>query len=79
MEDFGEKLKVACVFENGKLRPTYFWRGEKIYRVLKVEFCYFKDNGRERIFYFSVVSDRGNFEISFNRERFSWWLEKAFG
>jgi len=73
-----EKIRVVCLFENGRIRPlVFFWRNRN-YKILRTAFAYSKNLGREKIFYFSVESNNETLEISFNREKFSWTLEKIF-
>lgn len=74
-----EKICVVSLFGEGKIKPILFsWR-KRIYRVLRVVFTYSKNIGKEKTFYFSVVTEVGSFEISFNQEKFSWEMEKIFG
>ena len=73
-----EKIQVVSFFENGQIKPILFsWR-KKIYKILRVVFSYSKDIGREKIFYFSVECCGGMFELSFNREKFWWEIEKVY-
>ena len=71
-----EKIKVLAAFENGKLKPVIFQWRNRLYKIFRVVFSYSKNIGREKIFYFSVQTKGGDFEISFNRERFGWKIEK---
>jgi len=73
-----EKIQVVSFFENGQIKTILFsWR-KKIYKILRVVFSYSKDIGREKIFYFSVECGGGMFELSFNREKFWWEIEKVY-
>lgn len=72
-----EKIKVISLFENGQIKPLFFFWRKRSYKILRVVFSYSKDVGRERIFYFSVECGGGVFELSFNRERFWWEIEKT--
>lgn len=73
-----EKIRVACLFENGQIKPLVFYWRNRICKILRVVFSYSKDIGREKVFYFSVECSGGMFELSFNRDRFSWEIEKVF-
>lgn len=73
-----EKIKVVSLFENGQIKPILFSWQKRIYKILKIVFSYSKNIGKEKIFYFSVETIGGVFELSFNREKFSWDLEKVF-
>ncbi len=73
-----EKICVVSLFENGEIKPLLFsWRNRN-YKILRTVFAYSKDIGREKVFYFSVDTGGGVFELSFNREKFSWKIEKIF-
>ena len=73
-----EKIRVLSLFEKGEVRPLLFsWRNRN-YKILRTVFTYSKNLGREKVFYFSVDTGGGVFELSFNREKFSWSIEKVF-
>lgn len=74
----GEKIKVVSLFENGQVKPLLFSWQNRIYKILQIAFSYSKNVGKEKIFYFSVETEGGGFEISFNREKFGWELERIF-
>lgn len=81
-----EKIRVACLFENGQIKPMIFMWRKRVYRVLRLIFTYSKGSSsaytknisREKILYFSVECDGGIFELSFNREKFSWEINKIY-
>ena len=73
-----QKIKVVSLFEKGQIKPILFSWQNRIYKVLKIDFSYAKSLGKDKIFYFSVGTEGGEFEISFNREKFSWSLERIF-
>jgi len=73
-----ERIRVISLFEKGQLKPLAFsWR-QRNYKILRTVFCYSKNIGKEEIFYFSVDTGGAVFELSFNREKFSWEIEKIF-
>lgn len=75
-ENFKEKIKTVCLFENGKMKPILFsWR-KRVYKIGRIVFSYSKTIGKDSIFYFSVECEGGVFEISFNSNRFFWQIEK---
>jgi len=81
-----EKIRVVSLFEKGELKPLLFSWCNRNYKILRTVFtyckasssAYSKDLGREKVFYFSVDTGGGVFELSFNREKFSWSIEKVF-
>lgn len=73
-----EKIRVVSLFENGQIKPLLFsWR-KRIYKILRVIFSYSKDIGKDKLVYFSVETEEGMFELSFNQGKFSWEIEKIF-
>jgi hypothetical protein len=73
-----EKVRVATVFEHGQLKPILFsWRNRN-YKIRRTVFSYSKNIGKDKIFYFSVDTGGGVFELSFNREKFSWEITKIY-
>jgi len=73
-----EKIRVVSLFEKGQLKPLLFsWRNRN-YKIVRQVFTYSKDIGKEKVFYFSVDTNGGVFELSFNREKFSWEINKIF-
>jgi len=71
-----EKIRVVSLFENGQIKPLLFSWQNRLYKILQIAFSYSKNLGKEKIFYFSVQTEGGNFEISFNREKFGWELAR---
>jgi len=74
-----EKIRVVSLFEKGKIKPLLFSWQNRVYKILQIAFSYSKNSGKDKIFYFSVQTEGGGFELSFNREKFSWNLEKILG
>ncbi|HUV71715.1 MAG TPA: hypothetical protein VMW25_01770 [Clostridia bacterium] len=73
-----EKIRVVTIFGQGKIKPILFsWRNRN-YKILQTVFSYSKNIGQDKIFYFSVDTPGGLFELSFNREKFSWEITKIF-
>ncbi|MBU2577685.1 hypothetical protein KKA69_02525 [Patescibacteria group bacterium] len=73
-----EKVRVVCLFENGKLKPFVFsWR-KRNYKILQTVFSYSKNIGKETLVYFSVDTGGAVFELAFNKEKFSWEITKIF-
>lgn len=73
-----ERIKVVTLFIQGKIKPILFEWQNRIHKILKVNFFYTKAVGKDKVFYFSVETADGAFELSFNREKFGWKIEKVF-
>jgi hypothetical protein len=74
----GEKIRVVSLFEKGQVKPLLFSWQNRIYKILQTAFSYSKNIGKDKVFYFSVETEGGEFELSFNREKFSWNLERIY-
>ncbi len=73
-----EKIQVVSLFEKGQIKPLAFsWRNRS-YKILRQVFAYSKNIGEDKVFYFSVDTGGAVFELSFNREKFSWEISKIF-
>jgi len=76
--EINEKISVVSLFEKGKIKPILFKWQNRLYKILQVAFSYSKNIGKDKFYYFSVQTESGGFELSFNREKFSWNLERIF-
>ncbi|RJR25800.1 hypothetical protein C4578_01015 [Candidatus Microgenomates bacterium] len=73
-----EKVRVVCLFENGRIKPFVFsWRNRN-YKILQTVFIYSKNIGSDKITYFSVDTGNAVFELAFNQQKFSWEITKIF-
>ena len=80
METFiDEPVRIACLFENGQIKPLVFFWKKRTYKVTGVVFSYSKLVGKDKIYYFSLQCPQGNFELSFNLQKLNWRLEKTYG
>jgi len=75
--EINEKIRVVTLFEEGKIKPFLFSWHKKIYKVLQVPFSYSKDIGKDKMYFFSIQTEGGGFEISFNSNKFSWEITKT--
>ena len=71
-------IRVAVIYEPGRrLKPIWFeLRGEQL-KILEV--CYFWEStlGEAPIFNFSLMTDKGLYELAFNTLKHSWQLAEA--
>lgn len=72
----GAPIVATCRVENGSLTPdSFIWRGQT-FPVTKINFRWKDKKGEEVLFYFSVSTPRGTYEIVFSRERLTWHLSR---
>ena len=74
--DFDEPVKVAVLFEGGKIIPKWFMRADRKYIVKQIEFIWNEKHGSQEIINFSVVADSICAELSFNKKFLTWHLKK---
>jgi len=74
----GHPRAYARGFPRRGIKPLLFSWQNRLYKILQIAFSYSKNIGKEKIFYFSVETNGGVFELAFNREKFSWELVKAY-
>lgn len=74
-ENINEKASVIAVFGYGMeegLRPVKFkWRGRE-FKVDKINYKWRRKEGRTTFEHFSLATDRGLYELSYNLEDLSW-------
>ncbi len=72
VEDKCSYIKVATIFNKGKIFPVWFeWNSCK-FPIDKVLYRWEERKGRGQIFYFSVLSSGEHYNISFDSENFTW-------
>ena len=71
-----EPIRVAALFEHGKIIPQIFFWNNKPYKINRVNFFWQERQGREVISNFSVETLGGPYQISFNNHSLSWRLNK---
>ena len=77
-EDIGEPIEVIAVFRGGKMRPLKFRWSERVYKIERINGGWVSDEGRSRLFHYSVMSDGPDvYEISYNPDRFSWHIDRV--
>jgi hypothetical protein len=72
-----EKVKVGVVFAGGEAVPKWFlWKKEKI-DVKEVTFTWRTAEGSSVLVHYSVVTDSGLYELSYNQKTMDWTLENT--
>lgn len=75
--DMDEAIKVAAVFEGGKILPKWFIRKNLKYEIKEINFVWDEKQGKEEIINFSITTDSFCAEIAFNKKFLTWYLKKA--
>lgn len=74
--DIDERVKVAAVFEGGKISPKWFIRKGRKYIIKQTAFVWNEKHGTEEIINFSVSADVITAELSFNKKHLTWHIKK---
>lgn len=70
-DNINEKAKVMAIFDDN-LRPVKFkWRGRE-FKVDKINYRWRRREGRVNFEHFSLETDRGLYELSYNLQTLHW-------
>ena len=77
-EKINEPVEVLVKFSKEKMLPTFFkWRA-KTYKVEKLNLVHKKNDGGDKIYYFSVSDNINFFRLAFSTRDMGWVLEELF-
>ncbi|MDP2939062.1 MAG: hypothetical protein Q8O13_03125 [Candidatus Omnitrophota bacterium] len=71
-----EIIRVCAVFDKGKIEPRFFILKNKLYKVRRINYFWQERNGEVALNIFSVETNSGLYQISFNNKNFLWNLDK---
>jgi len=70
----GPAIRVTCEIGEGGVRPlSFLWRGRP-FEVQRVNFRWRDRKGRQELWFFSVSTPHGTYEIAYVSQRLSWHL-----
>jgi hypothetical protein len=75
-ELLNERIEVLAWFKNAKIYPRLFSWNNKNYRIKQITYNWQERRGQETISYFSVNTNSGLYQISFNNTTFGWRIDK---
>lgn len=77
-EEVNETVEVLVGFFKKQVRPLAFrWRNKK-YTVNKVNLVHVSQEGKNKVYYFSVTDDTNYFKLRFNTESLDWKLAELY-
>ena len=77
-ETIKERIKVAAVFERGKVKPLLFsWKGKK-QTIKSINLIHSADIGSSKCLFFSVSTDSGEYKIKYDTKDLIWSLEQIY-
>ena len=73
-----DKIKVGAVFEDGHIKPKWFYWGRQKHIVISVDHTWRSKEGETPLIFFSVNDGSNVYEIRFNLKTAEWRLEKVY-
>ena len=72
--DLGPVIRATCEIEKGGIRPLSFHWRRRSFDIQRINFRWKNKRGREELWFFSVSTPDGTYEIAFSCQRLSWHL-----
>lgn len=69
------RIRVAAIFQNGKVKPVWFDLEGKRYDVKEVCCCWDSREGAASILHYSVWDGKDTYELTYNTMKSIWSLE----
>lgn len=69
-------IKVATIFEKGRLRPVWFICEGRKYSVKEITYEWRSREGASRIYHYAVSNGANIFELVFNDKEMTWQLRE---
>jgi len=78
IEAVNEAVKVRADFQGGKIRPLLVRRGDRVYRVDRVNGSWEDREGSHKIYWFSVTVDSGDvLRVCLKSGDMVWWIDSV--
>jgi len=68
-------IKVATIFEKGKLKPVWFIHEGRKYAVKEITYEWQSKDGASKVYHYAVSDGANVFELVFNDKEMLWKLE----
>ena len=78
VETINEPAKVRADFRGGVITPLAFKRKDRTFRIKRVHARWMDREGRLRQHCFSVETDEGVFELTFNADDMTWRIARVY-
>ena len=69
-------IKVATIFEKGRIKPVWFIRDGHKCVIKEMNYEWIKKNGQSKIYHFAVSDGTNSFELSFDDREMTWKIEE---
>jgi len=70
----GPAISATCRIEKGGVRPLSFVWHHRSYDVRRVNFRWKDKRGKKELWFFSVATPGGTYELAFSSQHLSWHL-----
>ncbi|MFA5098161.1 MAG: hypothetical protein WC490_06025 [Candidatus Margulisiibacteriota bacterium] len=70
-----QTIKVATIFDKGKIKPVWFINDGRKYLVREINYEWVKKNGASKVHHFAVSDGTNTFELSFDDIELIWKIE----
>jgi hypothetical protein len=77
--ELDEPISVGAVFSRGEIKPVWFSRGRRQFRVNEIAFTWKTREGTACVQHFSVTDGNGVYELQYNMATFVWRIMNADG
>ena len=77
-ENINEQVQVLVSFAGNKIQPLVFRWGKKTYKIKKVHLVHVNNQGREKLYHFSVTDEHNYFKLTFSTENLQWVLSERY-
>ena len=71
-----QTIKVATIFEKGKIRPVWFLYEGRKYIVKDINYEWTKKNGQSKVYHFAVSDGTNSFELRFDDREMTWKIQE---
>ncbi len=77
--NLGPAISATCEIEKGIIRPlSFLWR-RRPFAIERINFRWKDKKGSEELWFFSVSTPHGTYEIAFSSQRLAWHLIRLIG
>ena len=77
-EEINEPIDVLVGFNKKQVKPIVFrWRNKK-YMIDRINLVHSSNEGKSKIYYFSVTDNANYFKLRFNSEELDWKLVELY-
>ena len=69
---------MTAFFNGQQVKPLFFKWNSREYTVTKINMVHSTREGRDKIYYFSVIDNANYFKLKYNSSTLQWSLEETY-